>query len=517
MMKIKMSKIPMMHTILTTFCLLVFVAKGEKVVIHEIQQAQRAHRAATEGSPFLSATLLASLIPLYAPTIEAEQKTTFTTALTQFLKHVFEGQSVYNVEIISATIFDEQFVAIGDKKTHGGRKLNPLLNPLQSNQFHFIHDDEEDCPYSNCNNEGSADKWEGDDGYEDDEVENEALDVMAGILGEGGKGKDEASENEGNGDKLNADQDEWVVDESEWLPEEEVKLGTYTLKFTTVISAEHASDDQQISHSEFQDMLIHICTKFQDHLVQFIRDSDSFFSSIENVTVSALQKIDNEGDDIMFGSTSPFGVDGLSAGSIVGITVGLLVSLLILFVSVNLYKREQRLKHNKWRSQEIEIANTAGSTIKSLRVLNHRSSGDDYSFDPFGTEVPSSIYKDTPDIESNNSLRLRKTHSKDEEETVSFMSQSSEAKKSTPAHSRQEHIYAPPGKVGVAIDVINGQPTVHKIRDGSPLEGVLQHGDIIMAIDDVETSSMSAADVTHLMVKRMNYRRKISYIRPVVQ
>ena len=264
-------------------------------------------------------------------------------------------------------------------------------------------------------------------------------------------------------------------------------------------------------------MLIHICTKFQDHLVQFIRDSDSFFSSIENVTVSALQKIDNEGDDVMFGSTSPFGVDGLSAGSIVGITVGLLVSLLILFVSVNLYKREQRLKHNKWRSQEIEIANTAGSTIKSLRVLNHRSSGDDYSFDPFGTEVPSTFYKDTPDIESNNSLRLRKTHSKDEEETVSFMSQSSEAKKSTPAHSRQEHIYAPPGKVGVAIDVINGQPTVHKIRDGSPLEGALQHGDIIMAIDDVETSSMSAADVTHLMVKRMNYRRKISYIRPVIQ
>ena len=101
--------------------------------------------------------------------------------------------------------------------------------------------------YGNRLRTQGVDESYADDGYEDDEVENEALDVMAGILGEGGKGKDEASENEGNGDKLNADQDEWVVDESEWLPEEEVKLGTYTLKFTTVISAEHASDDQQIS------------------------------------------------------------------------------------------------------------------------------------------------------------------------------------------------------------------------------------------------------------------------------
>lgn len=65
----------------------------------------------------------------------------------------------------------------------------------------------------------------------------------------------------------------------------------------------------------------------------------------------------------------------------------------------------------------------------------------------------------------------------------------------------RQHVYAPPGKVGVAIDVQDGQPVVHKVKKGSPLEGLLQPQDIIVAIDDVETNCMSAADVTHLMVK----------------
>ena len=74
-------------------------------------------------------------------------------------------------------------------------------------------------------------------------------------------------------------------------------------------------------------------------------------------------------------------------------------------------------------------------------------------------------------------------------------------------------IFAPPGKIGVAIDVIQGHPIVHKIKRGSPVEGLLQPNDMVLAIDDVGTTCMSAADVTHLMVKRMNYQRKITILR----
>eukprot|EP00957_Ditylum_brightwellii_P154146 11730756-Ditylum_brightwellii.AAC.1 len=72
---------------------------------------------------------------------------------------------------------------------------------------------------------------------------------------------------------------------------------------------------------------------------------------------------------------------------------------------------------------------------------------------------------------------------------------------------------APPGKLGVAIDTVNGQPVVHRIKPGSPLDGTLHRFDKIVAIDGVDTTGMSAADVTQLMVKRMNSERKISYIR----
>ena len=81
-----------------------------------------------------------------------------------------------------------------------------------------------------------------------------------------------------------------------------------------------------------------------------------------------------------------------------------------------------------------------------------------------------------------------------------------------PELSRTE-LWAPAGKLGVAIDMVNGQPVVHSLKPGSPLEGFLSKGDRIVQIDEVDTSMMSSADVTSLMVRRMNERRKIVYIR----
>ena len=503
------NQLNMMQTILK-FCLIISATKAERVVIHEIQTAQRKHRAATVGSPFLSATLLASIAPLHVSSIDASQKTIFSTALTDFLKHVFEGQSVYNVEIISATIFDEQFAI----NTQNVRGRNLLTNQLQAGQFHFIHDGEEED-----DDDGGYDDydWKGD--ANDKEGEEEALSVMDAILGEG---------EPANGGKDDADGSDWVVDESEWLPnDEDSSKGSkdaYTLKVTTVISAEDIVDDQTLSHSEFQDILIHICTKFQDHLNDYVRTSDAYFANVESVTVSALQTNTGESGETMVGSMFDFEVKGFSAASIIGIVAAGIVFVLALIGSIKLVKRERHLKRNKWRSQEIASANAADSSVKSLRVLYNRSAGDDYSFDPFGTETPpAAFYKDSAsdtssyvaDSDSNDQLRFRKPNGVEKYETVSFVSEPTETNSSLfSENSTNSCVYAPPGKVGVAIDVINGQPSVHKIRNGSPMEGLLQHGDIILSIDDVKTSNMSAADVTQLMVKRMNYRRKISFIRP---
>lgn len=77
----------------------------------------------------------------------------------------------------------------------------------------------------------------------------------------------------------------------------------------------------------------------------------------------------------------------------------------------------------------------------------------------------------------------------------------------------KQHVFAPPGKIGVAIDVLNGQPVVHKVRIGSPLENMLQKNDIIVAIDDEDTGCLSAADVTSMMAKRIDRVRKITFVR----
>lgn len=77
----------------------------------------------------------------------------------------------------------------------------------------------------------------------------------------------------------------------------------------------------------------------------------------------------------------------------------------------------------------------------------------------------------------------------------------------------KQHVFAPPGKIGVAIDVLNGQPVVHKVREGSPLEHMLQKNDLIVAIDEEDTGCLSAADVTSLMAKRIDRVRKITFVR----
>ncbi len=79
-----------------------------------------------------------------------------------------------------------------------------------------------------------------------------------------------------------------------------------------------------------------------------------------------------------------------------------------------------------------------------------------------------------------------------------------------PKHSE---CWAPPGKLGVAIDTVNGKPVVHRVKEGSPLEGILETNDIILGIDEINTTNMSAADVTYLMVKKMKKRRKITFMK----
>jgi len=68
------------------------------------------------------------------------------------------------------------------------------------------------------------------------------------------------------------------------------------------------------------------------------------------------------------------------------------------------------------------------------------------------------------------------------------------------------------GKLGVIIDTTSSGPIVHEVKPGSALEGVLFSGDRIIAVDDIDTRSKTAAEVTNIMASKVNVARKISVL-----
>jgi len=89
---------------------------------------------------------------------------------------------------------------------------------------------------------------------------------------------------------------------------------------------------------------------------------------------------------------------------------------------------------------------------------------------------------------------------------------SSRAMSTLPQNMVSRTVMVPPGKLGVVIDTTLEGPVVHKINPQSPVEGKLFLGDIIVAVDDVDTRAMSATAITQLMVRTANLQRKFTVL-----
>jgi C-terminal processing protease CtpA/Prc len=68
------------------------------------------------------------------------------------------------------------------------------------------------------------------------------------------------------------------------------------------------------------------------------------------------------------------------------------------------------------------------------------------------------------------------------------------------------------GKLGIVIDTTLEGPIVHKISADSPLDGIVFPGDIIVAINDVDTRAMSASAITALMARTSTARRVLTVL-----
>jgi hypothetical protein len=73
-------------------------------------------------------------------------------------------------------------------------------------------------------------------------------------------------------------------------------------------------------------------------------------------------------------------------------------------------------------------------------------------------------------------------------------------------------ITAPAGKLGIVIDTTVEGPVIHKVNMLSPLEGLLKAGDIIVAINEVDTRAMGSSAITSLMIKTANQKRTLTVL-----
>ena len=81
------------------------------------------------------------------------------------------------------------------------------------------------------------------------------------------------------------------------------------------------------------------------------------------------------------------------------------------------------------------------------------------------------------------------------------------------SNRKKLNMLAPPGKLGIIIDTCSEGPIVHNIKDGSALEGLIFKGDLIVAVDDEDTTEWSAHYLTKLVAKKSNLTRKITVLR----
>ena len=77
----------------------------------------------------------------------------------------------------------------------------------------------------------------------------------------------------------------------------------------------------------------------------------------------------------------------------------------------------------------------------------------------------------------------------------------------------QRDVMCPPGKLRILIANTQGYgPAIHTIKPGSPVEGLLFVGDIILAVNDTNTRKSKADEITRLLRVTVREERKITVL-----
>lgn len=72
--------------------------------------------------------------------------------------------------------------------------------------------------------------------------------------------------------------------------------------------------------------------------------------------------------------------------------------------------------------------------------------------------------------------------------------------------------FVPPGALGIVLHSTAQGPVVHSVKETSRLRTHVAPGDVVIAVDDVETKNSGAEEVMHMLMARRGSSRKITVV-----
>ena len=168
-------------------------------------------------------------------------------------------------------------------------------------------------------------------------------------------------------------------------------------------------------------------------------------------------------------------------------------------------------QQNRPGAQELQLIQSMGGTLGAAAV-----DGSPQAHSEFSSQA-NSFFANAMGHNANNKKGARRS-SEQTEGTVGAQRVGGQQRprSSYDSYSRRAGLYdvfAPAGPIGIVVDTTKAGPTVHSLKPTSPMLGLMNPGDLIVALDDVDTRSMNAATLTRLMAKKANQKeRKITLL-----
>lgn len=307
------------------------------------------------------------------------------------------------------------------------------------------------------------------------------------------------------------------------------------MQLEVVVTGQTTVADSSISDEIFGEAIVNICSDKETEFIMDLKDAEKKM---------IINRVDISEDRLVFNPTTEIIVeihfsnnenDGIAVDAVVIVSTA--VAIIFVKMTVFWFFCKKRAKHDKigTKLEKTESPSNVRETRKKGRKIRKQKKVYESVQTNESADVPSMLFernrhtrRSNGPAKDNSSVISKNDH---DEECFNFIpsgdsdtdcfSKSSDYSDLSSIHTAdinhtstlQSECYAPAGKLGIAIDTVNGQPVIHRVKDTSPLFGVLRRLDIIIAVDEVDTSSMSAAAVTSLMAKHMAKERKITFLR----